>query len=232
MNKVILNLINSKVFDINDTYSLVQVNKYFSNNKLLNYHNNLVLVNKINKFKIIQCTFSEWVSQAQRACNLAQAVGITDKDVQAHEYSMEYYSEFFSKPFNNITDNEVALLNSYIWLNTNVRNAKQFMGETSKYFRIHPNGLIFQIPNLQNYVSGNGPFINIKYRFSRTEKENYVYLPKDELYVNLVVEIEPDNTEITISKDKLERIMKSIILQDSDLSFDKRVSNLDLFIEY
>ena len=219
MNKVILNLINSKVFDINDTYSLVQVNKYFSNNNLLNYHNNLVLVNKINKFKIIQCTFSEWT-------------GITNKAVQAHEYSMEYYSEFFSKPFNNITDNEVALLNSYIWLNTNVRNSKQFMGETSKYFRIYPNGLIFQIPNLQNYVSGNGPFINIKYRFSRTEKENYVYLPKDEMYVNLVIEIEPDNTEITISKDKLERIMKSIILQDSDLSFDKRVYNLDLFIEY
>ena len=219
MNKVILNLINSKVFDINDTYSLVQVNKYFSNNNLLNYHNNLVLVNKINKFKIIQCTFSEWV-------------GIIDKAVHAHEYSMEYYSEFFNKPFNNITDNEVALLNSYIWLNTNVRNAKQFMGETSKYFRIYPNGLILQIPNLQNYVSGNGPFINIKYRFSRTEKENYVYLPKDEMYVNLVIEIESHNTEVTISKDKLERIMKSIIVQDSDLSFDKRVSNLDLFIEY
>ena len=219
MNKVIVNLINSKVFDINDTYSLVQVNKYFSNNKILNYHNNLVLVNKINKFKIIQCTFSEWT-------------GITNKAVQAHEYSMEYYSEFFSKPFNNITDNEVALLNSYIWLNTNVRNAKQFMGETSKYFRIYPNGLICQIPNLQNYVSGNGPFINIKYRFSKKEKENYVYLPKDDLYVNLVVEIEPYYKEVTISKDKLERIMKSIILQDSDLSFDKRISNLDLFIEY
>jgi hypothetical protein len=219
MNKVIVNLINSKVFDINDTYSLVQVNKYFSKNKLLNYHNNLVLVKKINKFNIIQCTFSEWT-------------GVTNKDVQAHEYSMEYYSEFFNKPFNNITDNEVALLNSYIWLNTNVRNAKQFMGETSKYFRIYPNGLICQIPNLQNYVSGNGPFINIKYRFSRTEKENYVYLPKDEMYVNLVVEIEPYYKEVTISKDKLERIMKSIILQDSDLSFDKRVSNLDLFIEY
>ena len=218
MNKVILNLINSNIFDINNTYSLVQVNKDL-NSQVLNYHKNLVLVNKIKQFKIIPCTFSEWVD-------------ITDRAVQAHEYSKEYYSEFFNKPFNNITNKEVALLNSYIWLNTNVRNAKQYMGETSKYFIIHPNGLILQIPNLQNYVSGNGPFINIKYRFSKTEKDNYVYLPKDDLYVNLVIEIESYNTEITISKDKLEQMMKSIILQDDNLPFDKRVHNLDLFIEY
>ena len=218
MNKVILNLINSNVFDINNTYSLVQVNKDL-NSQVLNYHKNLVLVNKIKQFKIIPCTFSEWV-------------GITDRAVQAHEYSKEYYSEFFNKPFNNITNKEVALLNSYIWLNTSVRNAKQYMGEISKYFIIHPNGLILQIPNLQNYVSGNGPFINIKYRFSKTEKDNYVYLPKDDLYVNLVIEIESYNTEITISKDKLEQMMKSIILQDNNLPFDKRVHNLDLFIEY
>ena len=114
MNKVILNLINSKVFDINDTYSLVQVNKYFSNNNLLNLHNNLVLVNKINKFKIIQCTFSEWV-------------GITNKEVQAHEYSMEYYSEFFNKPFNNITDNEVALLNSLFFLWYSIAPTRQMV---------------------------------------------------------------------------------------------------------
>ena len=218
MNKVIINLINSNVFDINNTYSLVQVNKDL-NSQVLNYHKNLVLVNKIKQFKIIPCTFSEWV-------------GITDRAVQAHEYSKEYYSEFFNKPFNNITNKEVALLNSYIWLNTSVRNAKQYMGEISKYFIIHPNGLILQIPNLQNYVSGNGPFINIKYRFSKTEKDNYVYLSKDDLYVNLVIEIESYNTEITISKDKLEQMMKSIILQDNNLPFDKRVHNLDLFIEY
>jgi hypothetical protein len=218
MERITTNLINSKVLVFDDTLSLVQVNKQI-NNQILNYHKNLILIKKINKFKIIPCTFSEWI-------------GVTNKEVQAHEYSQEYYSEFFSKPFNDITDNEVALLNSYIWLNTNVRNSKQFMGETSKYYRIHPNGLIRQIPNLQNFVSGDGPFIMINYRFLDKDKENYIYLPKDNLYVNLLIRIEAYNTEITISKDKLERLMKSIIVQDSDLSFDKRIYNLDLFIEY
>ena len=149
LNLIIKCLINSKVLNISDTYSLVQVNKCVSG-KILSHHKNLFLIKKIEQFKIIPCTFSEWV-------------GVTDMKTQAHEYSQEYYSEFFKKPFNAITCKEIALLNSFIWLNTNVRNAKQFSYKISKYYRIHPNGLIKQIPNLQNFISGNGPFLNVNY---------------------------------------------------------------------
>ena len=144
-NLIIKSLINSKVLDVTDTYSLVQVNKCVSG-KILTHHKNLLLIEKIKQFEIIPCTFSEWV-------------GVTDMKTQAHEYSQEFYSNFFQKPFDAITVKEIGLLNSFIWSNTNVRNSKQIMHKIAKYYRIHPNGLIKQIPNLQNFVSGNGPFL-------------------------------------------------------------------------
>ena len=216
-NLVIKFLINSKVLDFHDTYSLVQVNKCVSE-KILSHHKNLLLIEKIKKFEIIPCTFNEWV-------------GVTDTKTQAHEYSQEFYSEFFQKPFDAITWKEIGLLNSFIWSNTNVRNSKQILHKLSKYYRIHPNGLIKQIPNLQNFVSGNGPFLNVYYSYSTIPKQDFKYI-SDDLYLKLYLDVEFDDSNAKSSIDLIEKIMKLIILQDYKLSFYQRIYSIDLFLEY
>ena len=216
-NLIIKFLINSKVLNISDTFLLAQVNKCV-NEKILSHHKNLLLIEKIKQFKIIPCTFSEWV-------------GVTDEKTQAHEYSEEYYSEFFQKPFDNITSKEIGLLNSFIWFNTNVRNSKQILHKLSKYYRIHSNGLIKQIPNLQNFVSGDGPFLNVYYYYSTIPKQDFKYIT-DDLYLKLYLDVEFDDSNIKSSIEPIERIMKSIILQDYKLSFYQKIYSLDLFLEY
>lgn len=217
LNLIIKCLINSKVLNISDTYSLVQVNKCV-NEKILSHHKNLLLIEKIKHFEIIPCTFSEWV-------------GVTDKKTQAHEYSEEFYSGFFKKPFDTITSKEIGLLNSFIWSNTNVRNSKQILHKLSKYYRIHPNGLIKQIPNLQNFVSGNGPFLNVYYCDSTCPKQDFKYMSEN-LYLKLYLDVEFDNSNIKSLIDPIEKIMKLIILQNKKLSFYQRIYSLDLFLEY
>lgn len=209
---VIENLKNSKVLDIYDTHSLVQVNKSIYNN-LLDYHKNLILIKKIIKFTIIPCTFSEWVT-------------ITDYKSQAHEYSQEYYSDFFQKPFSDITNKEIGLLNSFIWLNTDIKNSKQFRYELSKYYRIHSNGLIRQIPNLQNYVSGDGPYLNIRYCYSENPKLGYTYISDINLYVDLYLDTDSDDINLKVLLDKIKQTMKLIILQKNKLSYYERIYNL------
>ena len=105
------------------------------------------------------------------------------------------------------------------------------MHKLSKYYRIHPNGLIKQIPNLQNFVSGNGPFINIYYCYSTKPKEYFKYI-SDDLYLNLYLNVDFDDSDIKSSIDPIEKIMKLIILQDNKLSFYQRIYSLDLFLEY
>ena len=216
-NLIIKFLINSKVLNFHDTYLLVQVNKCVSG-KILSHHKNLLLIEKIKQFKIIPCTFSEWV-------------GVTDMNTQAHEYSQEYYAKFFKKPFDAITCKEIGLLNSFIWFNTNVRNSKQILHKLSKYYRIHPNGLIKQIPNLQNFVSGNGPFLNVYYCDSTISNQDFKYIT-DDLYLNLYFKIDFDDSDIKSSIEPIEKIMKSIILQNNKLSFYQRIYFTDLFLEY
>ena len=216
-NLIIKSLINSKVFNISDTYSLIQVNKCVSG-KILSHHKNLLLIKKIKKFEIIPCTFNEWV-------------GVTDMKTQAHEYSQEFYSKFFAKPFDAITVKEIGLLNSFIWFNTNVRNSKQILNKCSKYYQIHPNGLIKQIPNLQNFVHGNGPFLNVHYCYSTEPKQDFIYI-SDDLYLNLYLDVDFDNSNIKSSIEPIEKIMKLIILKNNKLSFNQIIYSLDLFLEY
>jgi hypothetical protein len=134
--------------------------------------------------------------------------------------------------YENYMFKEIGLLNSFIWSNTNVRNSKQILHKLSKYYRIHPNGLIKQIPNLQNFVSGNGPFLNSHYCYSTIPKQDFKYISEN-LYLNMYLDVEfVDDSNIKSSIESIEKIMKSIILQDKKLSFYQRIYSIDLFLEY
>jgi len=183
---IVLHLRYNALLNLSDVYSILQLNKFIFS-ETLEYHGKLVLIEKIKMFKIIPSSYSVYC-------------GVTDREKQVTEYSIDFYQKFFNKNFDKITPFEIAVINSHIIVNTNISSSKQFNGQKgliiSKNYKIHKNGLIKQIPTTTNYVIGfrNHLEVVLSYVYLENEKISKIF----NLELKTDVTNYPDNIKIFI----------------------------------